>query len=166
MNSNKTYEFNSDIWKEIMTYTAPQIESVLDKWGIDKLHNLYKKTHRRRFTNMKASSIPLQERRNVLLTPLMRFHFKHDLYNYIEPIKNTMELSVGDKVNWSKSRWALYEGGIIVKVNKNSYTVQFYESRKTPDFHYTWEDRIPTFKKVVGNVIKVNDYMLEEYWRG
>ena len=138
MNSNKTYEFNSDIWKEIMTYTAPQIESVLDKWGIDKLHNLYKKTHRRRFTNMKASSIPLQERRNVLLRPLMRFHFKHNLYNYIEPIKNTMELSVGDKVNWSKSRWALYEGGIIVKVNKNSYTVQFYESRKTPDFHYTW----------------------------
>jgi len=160
MNSNKTYEFNDDIWKEIMSYTAPQIESVLDKWGIDKLHNLYKKTQFRKFINMKASSIPLQERRNVLLRPLMRFHFKHNLYNYIET-----KLSVGDMVIWNRKvkSWGDYDvGGTIIKVNKNTYTVQFYRKIEVDDVSglCSWEDKIPTYKKTVSYVKKVDDYWI------
>ena len=169
----KKFEFNDDIWGEIMSYVAPSIETILTKWGIDKLHDLFTKTHKKRFTNMKASSIPLEKRRLVLLKPLMKYHHKYNLYNYIEPIKKSekksedkpMELSVGDKVTYrGDGWWNRRDGGIILKVNKKSYTVQFYESREIHYNLHTWEDKIPSFKKTVSKVTPVDDYRLVTFW--
>ena len=134
----KEYDILPEIFTEIMSYFAPPVEDRLWKMSVDKLHALYRQVFRQRISNMKCSTIPLEKRKNHVISRVMKYHLKNDLTKkYLQPVgKNNREIvkhdfsmfSVGDKINkYGPYFGACREGGIIVKITASRLHIQMYD---------------------------------------
>ena len=134
----KEYDILPEIFTEIMSYFAPPVEDRLWKMSVDKLHGLFKQLFRAHFTNMKCSAIPLEKRKNRLISRIMKYHLANDLTKkYLKPVnKNKREIvnydfsrfSVGDKINKDGGYYgACPDGGIIVKITASRLHIQMYD---------------------------------------
>lgn len=112
--TTKTYELPTELWSEVLSYTAPCLENRLRKSSIPSLHNIFKLVFKRRWTNIKCSANDIEVRRNLMLEPLLKFHFKHDLTR----ILNISRLIEVDDYDWK----TLYKNGDIIYNPKNAGT--------------------------------------------
>jgi hypothetical protein len=185
----KQYKLPPEILCEIMSYFAPAIENHLIKMGIEKLHDMYKTCLHTHYTNINKPSIGLnlEERKMILIKPLMNFHFKNDLTKKYPDIGakrvlkkttiNTTEFRVGDMVVYRGHNWDEDEGGVIIKITDSRYHIQLYEKTKisfyvshepiiyngVPKTIFTWEDKIKNrIVRVVGGFHKVDNYLIEK----
>ena len=104
--TTKTYELPDELWREVLSYTAPCLEDRLRDGSIPYLHNIFKVVFKRRFTNIKCADIDLEYRRERMLAPLLNYHFKHDLTR----ILNVQGLIQSPQYDWKK----LYKTGDII----------------------------------------------------
>ena len=132
--TTKMYELPTELWSEVLSYTAPCLEHRLRKSSIPALHNIFKLVFKRRWTNIKCADNDIEVRRNLMLDPLLKFHFKHDLTR----ILNVYRLIELDDYDWK----TLYKNGDIVydprsagtrtqfakvlRRNKKSMTITYY----------------------------------------
>ena len=137
--TTKMYELPTELWSEVLSYTAPCLEHRLRKSSIPALHNIFKLVFKRRWTNIKCADNDIEVRRNLMLSPLLKFHFKHDLTR----ILNVYRLIELDDYDWK----TLYKNGDIVydprsagtrtqfakvlRRNKKSMTITYYMPYET-----------------------------------
>ena len=164
----KRYEFIPDVWDNIMSYRKKPIEAKLWKMGIKPLASLLKDYTRKGFTNMNCSSIPLEERKSLLIWNLMDYHLKEGNIVLEEKKKeevkmvytgydNEGEIKDGDMINYNLgSAWCNDMcGGVVVKIGKSRVTIQLYnkkmikedlEAKMNQSYGYdiySWEDKEP-----------------------
>ena len=183
----KQYELYPEILALVMSYFASSVEKHLHKMGIAKLHDMCKKCCRIRFTNINShsSKFDLEERKMLMIDPLMKYHIKHDLTKKYPDIgakrvlkktrTNTTEFSynVGDLVNYRQGGtwWGEPEGGVIVKITDCKYHIQLYHKKmistdgykwSTETRIHSWEDKIATkIVRVTGGFHKVDNYLIK-----
>ena len=167
----KQYEFIPDVWDNIMSYRKKPIEAKLWKMGINPLQRLLKDYTRRGFTNMNCSSIPLEERKTLLIKNLMDYHLnkgnivleekkKEEVKMVYSKYANEGEIiKVGDMINYNLTSgyaWC-YDmcGGVVVKIGKSRVTIQLYNKKMIKEDWkakmnqsygydiYSWEDKEP-----------------------
>ena len=175
----KRYEFIPDVWDNIMSYRKKPIEAKLWKMGIKPLASLLKDYTRKGFTNMNCSSIPLEERKTLLIKSLMDYHLnkgnivleekkKEEVKMVYSGYENKGEIKVGDMINYNLSSgyaWC-YDicGGVVVKIGKSKVTIQLYNQKliredlegrmnQTIGYDvYSWEDKEPRTNRSDGSV--------------
>ena len=180
----KQYELYPEILALVLSYFAPAVEKHLHKMGIAKLHDMCKKCCRIRFTNINShsSKFDLEERKMLMIDPLMKYHIKHDLTKKYPDIgakrvlkktpTNTTEFSVGDLVNYRQGGtwWGEPEGGVIVKITDCKYHIQLYHKKviSKSSWHtvdttiHSWEDKLATkIVRVTGGFHKVDNYLIK-----
>ena len=180
----KQYELYPEILALVLSYFAPAVEKHLHKMGIAKLHDMCKKCCRIRFTNINSNSskFDLEERKMLMIDPLMKYHIKHDLTKKYPDIgakrvlkktpTDTREFSVGDMVNYRQGGtwWGEPEGGVIIKITDCKYHIQLYvkgwvsESRGDiiDTTIHSWEDKLPTkIVRVTCGFHKVDNYLIK-----
>lgn len=172
----KEYDIVPEIFTEIMSYFAPPVEDRLWKMSVDKLHALYRQVFRQRISNMKCSTIPLEKRKNHVISRVMKYHLKNDLTKkYLQPVvKDFSMFSVGDKINkYGPYHGACLEGGIIVKITDSRLHIQMYHldvvNRVEGDLYvittYCWGDR--KAKKIIvldHGIKKVDSNLIVHEW--
>ena len=176
----KQYEFIPDVWDNIMSYRKKPIEAKLWKMGINPLQRLLKDYTRRGFTNMNCSSIPLEERKTLLIKNLMDYHLNKGNIVLEEKKKEEVKMvysgygnkgeiiKVGDMINYNLSSgyaWC-YDicGGVVVKIGKSKVTIQLYNQKLIHEDNesrwnqtigydvYSWEDKEPRTNRSDGSV--------------
>jgi hypothetical protein len=178
----KQYELYPEILALVMSYFAPSVEKHLHKMGIAKLHDMCKKCCRIRFTNINVGE--LEERKMLLIDPLMKYHIKHDLMKKYPDIgakrvlKTTrtdttgFSYNVGDLVNYRQGGtwWGEPEGGVIVKITECKYHIQLYVKKVISKARgdiidttiHSWEDKIATkIVRVTCGFHKVDNYLIK-----
>ena len=118
--------------------------------GIDKLVSIYGEQFNRRLTNMKSSSIPLENRRNLIISKIMRAiatsddkaHDKKIMDTYFaekpkeeKPIVDWMSnFTIGEEVLiCGKYMHNGNRKGKIAKINKKSVTVKLFAYTEISD---------------------------------
>ena len=175
----KQYELYPEILDLVMSYFAPAVEKHLHKIGIAKLHDMCKKCCRIRFKNINCSHSRLnaEERKMLLIDPLMKYHIKHDLTKKYPDIgakrvTNTTKFSVGDLVNYrGLVYWREPEGGVIIKITDCKYHIQLYHKKviSTDGFKWntetkvhSWEDKLANkIVRVARGFYKVDNYLIK-----
>ena len=176
----KQYEFIPDVWDNIMSFRKKPIEAKLWKMGINPLQRLLKDYTRKGFTNMKCSSIPLEERKTLLIKSLMDYHLNKGNIVLEEKKKEEVKMvytgygnkgeiiKVGDMINYNLSSgyaWC-YDicGGVVVKIGKSKVTIQLYNQKMIKEDWkakmnqsygydiYSWEDKEPRTNRSDGSV--------------
>lgn len=176
----KQYEFIPDVWDNIMSYRKKPIEAKLWKMGINPLQRLLKDYTRRGFTNMNCSSIPLEERKTLLIKNLMDYHLNKGNIVLEEKKKEEVKMvysgygnkgeiiKVGDMINYNLSSgyaWC-YDicGGVVVKIGKSKVSIQLYNQKLIREDNearmnqtigydiYSWEDKEPRTNRSDGSV--------------
>ena len=179
----KQYELYPEVLALVMSYFAPSVEKHLHKMGIAKLHDMCKKCCRIRFTNINShsSKFDLEERKMLMIDPLMKYHIKHDLTKKYPDIgakrvlkktpTNTKAFSVGDLVNYRGLKWwGEQKGGVIIKITDCKYHIQLYHKKMISEssWHtvdtrvHSWEDKIASnIVRVTGGFHKVDNYLIK-----
>jgi hypothetical protein len=120
----KQFELLDDCWTIVKEfagiYNLTTKWSKLEKIGVEKVHDLFKKHAKRRLTNYK------KDFRNAkiiiyknLFTKYKSFELMNELKEMIDPPKKKIEAKVGDEVLYKTMRYT-YTLGKIVKINKGS----------------------------------------------
>jgi hypothetical protein len=123
----------------------------LDNAGIDKLVSIYGEQFKRRLTNMKASSIPLEKRKNLIITKILECVVKSDdntlsqkIIDTYFPVKEKKEKPVPTWINdfvvgeevmlkfapqdkqFSNIYTKIHRKGKVLKINKKSISVGLF----------------------------------------
>jgi hypothetical protein len=118
--------------------------------GIDKLVSIYGEQFHRRLTNMKASSIPLEKRRSLIITKIMEQIAKSDDKAHDKKIMDTYfaekpkeekpivewlsNFAIGEEVIITNGPYKCpHRKGIISKINKKSVSVKLFAYREIDD---------------------------------
>jgi len=155
-----TIYYPDEIWniiKEYMIDTQKHILiSNLHKSGINILISILKGQFKRGLTNMKSTSIPLEKRRNNIITTILKYSKKTDINNILklyftkkEEIKEVKDFSwinnysVGEELLCLTKEYGIcWSKAIISQLNKNSITVNLYNYSEIPDYevikNQTW----------------------------
>lgn len=136
----------------------------LDKAGIDTLVTIYKNEFKRRITNMKCSTIPLNERKRTIIKYILESIVKGDTLALTNKIINTYfsknteksyspewinEFSVGEEILVYND--SIYNKGVVYKINKKSISVRLFCYREITDMNAIANQTYGTNKLEWGN---------------
>jgi hypothetical protein len=137
-----------DIIKEFMIEKPKhKLIKKLNETGIDTLVKILKEQFKRGFSNMKSSSIPLEKRRNLIITTILKCSKPSNIDNilklyYAEKDKTKIEKDcswvnnyfVGEQLLCKTGEYGIYSRKAkVIKINKSSLTIGLYSYTQIDD---------------------------------
>ena len=168
----KQFRFQEDTWeliKEFLITNRSILLLKMKKLGIPRLCDIYRVYFKRRFTNMKSSAIPLEERRKLITTGIVNQCEKQEKYALImekefqvkpknhEWIKDFV---VGEEVIIDTSKYLRHSHrkGIITRIGKTiSVDVYDYNVVGVCNDHQRFFTRKIIYKQNIKSSVIVRD---------
>jgi len=160
--------FPDDIWDNIKDFMIEKpkhklIEKLKDT-GIDTLVKILRGQFKRGFTNMKSSSIPLEERRNLIITTILKCskqsNNENDILKLYYAEKDNKECSwvnnysIGEELLCRTGEYGIRSRKAkVVKINKSSITVGLYYYNQINDDNACRNQTYGNHRLIWGNFI-------------
>jgi len=140
--------FPDDVWNIIKDYMIDKLKHKLTEklkdTGIDTLVKILRKEFKTGFSNMKSSSIPLEKRRNLIITTILKCSKQskneNDILKLYYAEKDKKECSwvnnysIGEELLCCTGEFRIWaRKAKVLKINKNSITVGLYSYTKIED---------------------------------
>lgn len=164
-------EFPDEIWDNIKEFMIEKpkhkLIKKLNKTGIDTLVKILKGQFKRGFSNMKSSSIPLEKRRNLIITTILKCSKPSNIDDilklyYAEKDKTKIEkdcswvnnYSVGEELLGRTGEYGIYfRKAKVVKINKSSITIGLYYYNQIDDDDAARNQTYGNHRLIWGNFI-------------